>query len=228
MGPPQTPCCSRRLMRSHRASGPTAAGATARWQLPRACPAASSTLPRCCWTSTPARPSPPSQSGFRRRGDRPGARAPCSASPQARASSPSRAAADAESIVASLSARALSGLPEVRTGDDVAALIAPALAGEQPHGGQGIVIAHKVVSKAEGALVPPPDVPPGAQARELAAGTAAGGGGQERDPRAVQVVLDQSLEILRAERGVLICRTRHGFVCANAGVDASNAPAADT
>ncbi|MHB8234868.1 MAG: coenzyme F420-0:L-glutamate ligase, partial [Solirubrobacteraceae bacterium] len=52
--------------------------------------------------------------------------------------------------------------------------------------------------------------------------------GQPRDARAIQVVLDQSAQVLRAERGVLICRTRHGFVCANAGVDASNAAEEDT
>ena len=59
-------------------------------------------------------------------------------------------------------------------------------------------------------------VDPSARARELALES-------ERDPRAVQVVLDEAVEVLRAERGILICRTRHGFVCANAGVDTSNA-----
>lgn len=58
---------------------------------------------------------------------------------------------------------------------------------------------------------------PGGRARELA-------GAQGKDARAVQVVLDETRELVRAERGVLICRTHHGFVCANAGVDASNAP----
>jgi coenzyme F420-0:L-glutamate ligase/coenzyme F420-1:gamma-L-glutamate ligase len=81
--------------------------------------------------------------------------------------------------------------------------------------GQVVVIAHKVVSKAEGAVVDLAGVEPTARARELAAE-------QGKDARAVQVVLDQSVEILRAERGVLICRTHHGFVCANAGVDTSN------
>ena len=79
-----------------------------------------------------------------------------------------------------------------------------------------VVIAHKAVSKAEGATVALSDVQPGARARELAAE-------QDRDARVVQVVLEQSSELLRAEHGVLICRTAHGFVCANAGVDASNA-----
>ncbi len=84
--------------------------------------------------------------------------------------------------------------------------------------GQVVVIAHKVVSKAEGAVVDLAGVEPTARARELAAE-------QGKDPRAVQVVLDESVEILRAERGVLICRTHHGFVCANAGVDTSNTAA---
>jgi coenzyme F420-0:L-glutamate ligase / coenzyme F420-1:gamma-L-glutamate ligase len=128
--------------------------------------------------------------------------------------------------VATLSARSLSGLPEVRAGDDLAALIAGALHAERPsqplREGQIVAVAHKVVSKAEGAVVALAGVEPSARARELAAGTAAEGGGQRRDARAVQVVLDQSREVLRAAGGVLICRTHHGFVCANAGVDASN------
>jgi coenzyme F420-0:L-glutamate ligase/coenzyme F420-1:gamma-L-glutamate ligase len=70
-------------------------------------------------------------------------------------------------------------------------------------------------------------VSPGERARKLAAELAAGAG-EDRDPRLVQVVLDQSSEILRATRGVLICRTHHGFVCANAGVDVSNASAPET
>jgi coenzyme F420-0:L-glutamate ligase / coenzyme F420-1:gamma-L-glutamate ligase len=128
--------------------------------------------------------------------------------------------------VASISARALGGLPEVRAGDDLAALIVAALDGGQLRDGQVMVVAHKVVSKAEGAVVPLAGVRAGARARELAKD--AGGTEEGKDPRAVQVVLDQSVEVLRAERGMLICRTAHGFVCANAGVDASNAPAPDT
>ncbi len=125
--------------------------------------------------------------------------------------------------MASISARALSGIPEVGAGDDLAALILAALAGEQLPGGQVVAIAHTALSKAEGAVISLADVRPGARARELAASAAAEGAAQSTDPRAVQVVLDESVEILRAERGVLICRTRQGFVCANAGVDASNA-----
>ena len=121
-----------------------------------------------------------------------------------------------------LTARGLPGLPEVRPGGDLAALIATALAGQRLRDGQVLAIAHKAVSKSEGAVVALKDVQPSTRAHELAAAAATGASG-ERDPRAIQVVLDESQELLRAERGVLICRTRHGFVCANAGVDASNA-----
>ena len=125
--------------------------------------------------------------------------------------------------MADLSARSLAGLPEIRAGDDLAALIAGQLdAGAPGHAlrdGQVVAIAHKAVSKAEGSVVALAEVEPTARARAIAAE-------QGKDPRAVQVVLDQSREILRAAGGVLICRTHHGFVCANAGVDASNAPAA--
>jgi coenzyme F420-0:L-glutamate ligase / coenzyme F420-1:gamma-L-glutamate ligase len=125
--------------------------------------------------------------------------------------------------VSSLSARALRGIPEVRPGDDLAALIVAALDGAPLRDGQLLAIAHTAVSKAEGALVRLDDVTAGERAHELAAQD--GGLGEGRDPRAIQVVLDESAEVLRAARGVLISRTRHGFVCANAGVDASNASA---
>ncbi|HLB21801.1 MAG TPA: coenzyme F420-0:L-glutamate ligase [Solirubrobacteraceae bacterium] len=129
--------------------------------------------------------------------------------------------------MASLRARALSGLPEVRGGDDLARLIADAAGEEEPlRDGQLVVIAHKAVSKAEGAVVSLGDVHPGDRAVQLAAQAAATG--QLRDARMIQAVLDECVQVVRAERGVLICRTRHGFVCANAGVDASNAADADT
>jgi coenzyme F420-0:L-glutamate ligase/coenzyme F420-1:gamma-L-glutamate ligase len=127
--------------------------------------------------------------------------------------------------VATLSARGLSGLPEIGAGDDLAALIVASLGEERLRDGQVVAIAHKAVSKAEGAVVALADVRASPRAHELAA--AHPQGEMDRDPRAVQVVLDQSTEILRAERGVLICRTPHGFVCANAGVDASNVSAQD-
>jgi len=78
------------------------------------------------------------------------------------------------------------------------------------------VVAHKVVSKAEGNVRLLSDVEPGERARELAAE-------HRKDPRLVQVVLDESAEVIRAVDGTLICVTHHGFVCANAGVDQSNA-----
>ena len=81
-----------------------------------------------------------------------------------------------------------------------------------------LVVAHKVVSKAEGRLRPLDEVEPSERAVELAEP-------HGKDPRHVQVVLDESAELLRAERGVIVSVTRHGFVCANAGVDASNVPA---
>jgi coenzyme F420-0:L-glutamate ligase / coenzyme F420-1:gamma-L-glutamate ligase len=118
-----------------------------------------------------------------------------------------------------LSARALDGLPEVAAGADLAALIATHLpAGERLRGGDVLVVAHKVVSKAEGRVRRLTDIEPSERARALAAA-------HGKDPRHVQVVLDETAELLRAERGVLICVTHHGFVCANAGVDASNVAA---
>jgi coenzyme F420-0:L-glutamate ligase/coenzyme F420-1:gamma-L-glutamate ligase len=129
--------------------------------------------------------------------------------------------------VASISARAISGIPEVRAGDDLAELILAARDSRSLGEGQVVAVAHTAVSKAEGAVVALGDVIPGLRARELAAELAAGAG-EDRDARAIQVVLDESAEVLRAERGVLICRTRHGLVCANAGVDVSNSSAPDT
>ncbi len=121
--------------------------------------------------------------------------------------------------MSALQAAALQPLPEVRPGDDLAALLQAA--GANALGaGDLLVIAHKVVSKAEGALADLAGVTPSARALRLAAE-------HGKDPRHVQVVLDQSAEVVRAAHGVLICRTHHGFVCANAGVDGSNAGAPD-
>jgi coenzyme F420-0:L-glutamate ligase/coenzyme F420-1:gamma-L-glutamate ligase len=116
--------------------------------------------------------------------------------------------------VTALDVEAVAGLPEVRPGDDLAALLLDA--GLEPRDGDVLCIAHKVVSKAEGCVVDLAGVVAGERARALA--TAHG-----KDPRHVQVVLDEAAAIVRERPGVLICRTRHGFVCANAGVDASNA-----
>jgi coenzyme F420-0:L-glutamate ligase/coenzyme F420-1:gamma-L-glutamate ligase len=116
-----------------------------------------------------------------------------------------------------LSCVALPGLPPIAEGDDLAALIAAAAPGDLADG-DVLVLAHKVVSKAEGRLRRLAEIVPGERARGLAAE-------HRKDARLVQAVLDESAELLRAVDGVLICVTRHGFVCANAGVDQSNASA---
>lgn len=107
----------------------------------------------------------------------------------------------------------------MRPGDDLAALLAEASPADLSDE-DVLAIAHKVVSKAEGRVRRLGDVDPGDRALELA-------GEQGRGARLVQVVLDESAELLRASNGVLICVTHHGFVCANAGVDRSNAGVAD-
>jgi len=114
---------------------------------------------------------------------------------------------------------AVEGMPEVRAGDDLAALIHAAAErqGLAFEDGDVIVVTQKAVSKAEGRLVDLNDVAPSPLAVELATNW-------EKDPRHVEVVLRESKRIVRMDRGVIICETRHGFVCANAGVDASNAP----
>jgi coenzyme F420-0:L-glutamate ligase/coenzyme F420-1:gamma-L-glutamate ligase len=114
-----------------------------------------------------------------------------------------------------LHARALEPLPDVRPGDDLAALI-EAVAPSDLAGGDVLVVAHKVVSKAEGRVRSLESITPGERALALAAE-------HRKDARLVQAVLDESAEVLRAHDGVLICETHHGFVCANAGVDQSNA-----
>jgi coenzyme F420-0:L-glutamate ligase/coenzyme F420-1:gamma-L-glutamate ligase len=118
-----------------------------------------------------------------------------------------------------LAAAPLARLPEIHPGDDLPALIAAAAEGIR--GGEVLVVAQKVVSKAEGRLVRLEEVEPGDEARALAARTG-------KDPRLVQLILDESTDVLRVGREVLIVRTRHGFVCANAGIDQSNVPDGDT
>jgi coenzyme F420-0:L-glutamate ligase/coenzyme F420-1:gamma-L-glutamate ligase len=114
---------------------------------------------------------------------------------------------------------ALAGLPEVTEGDDLEAMIGDALEatpGALPfEPGDVLVVTQKVVSKAEGAVVDLRTVTPGPEATAWAEQW-------DRDPRQIQVVLDEAARVVRMERGVLIVETRHGFVCANAGVDASN------
>jgi coenzyme F420-0:L-glutamate ligase / coenzyme F420-1:gamma-L-glutamate ligase len=108
--------------------------------------------------------------------------------------------------------RPLAGLPEIGEGDDLGHLIADAA---DPAGDEVVVLSQKVVSKAEGRLRRLSEVEPGERARELA-------GALDKDPALVELVLEESNAVLRAERGVLITETRHGWVCANAGIDASN------
>jgi coenzyme F420-0:L-glutamate ligase/coenzyme F420-1:gamma-L-glutamate ligase len=109
------------------------------------------------------------------------------------------------------------GLPEVRPGDNLAALIAEAAAGQGTplEAGDIVVVTQKVVSKAEGRTVVLADVEAGPDAVRLAAET-------EKDPRLVELILRESRRIVRRAGPVLITETRHGFVCANAGIDASN------
>ncbi|MEA2151370.1 MAG: coenzyme F420-0:L-glutamate ligase / coenzyme F420:gamma-L-glutamate ligase [Solirubrobacteraceae bacterium] len=119
-----------------------------------------------------------------------------------------------------ITAAALPGLPEIGLGDDLAALLLAAVAPDALRAGDVLVVAHKVVSKAEGRVVVLADVAPGERARALAAE-------HGKDPRVMEVILGESAAIVRSRPGVLICRTAHGFVCANAGVDASNAAAGE-
>jgi coenzyme F420-0:L-glutamate ligase/coenzyme F420-1:gamma-L-glutamate ligase len=111
--------------------------------------------------------------------------------------------------------RALPRLPDVRPGDDLVALLAHVAPADLTDG-DVLVVAHKVVSKAEGRVRLLDEIEPGERARALASE-------HGKDPRLVQAVLEESVEIVRARDGVLICETKHGFVCANAGVDRSNA-----
>ena len=108
------------------------------------------------------------------------------------------------------------GVPEIKEGDDLAALIAERA---DLQGWDVLVVAQKVVSKAEGRVVRLADIEPSDEARRLAAG---------EDPRRLEVILRESRRIVRTRPPLVIAETRHGFVCASAGVDASNAPEPET
>ena len=125
-------------------------------------------------------------------------------------------------MAVSLAVLPVEGLPEIRAGDDLAGLIIGALgrAGERLQSGDALAIAQKVVSKSEGRVVRLADVTPRREAEELAQA-------QGKDPRQVELILRESKRIVRAERGVIIVETHHGLVCANAGIDRSNAGAPD-
>jgi coenzyme F420-0:L-glutamate ligase/coenzyme F420-1:gamma-L-glutamate ligase len=107
----------------------------------------------------------------------------------------------------------VAGLPEIRQGDDLGMLIAGAAALED---GDVVVVAQKVVSKAEGRVVRLSELDPSPRARELA--------GEERDPRELEAILREAVRVVRERGPLVIAETRHGFVCASAGVDHSNAP----
>jgi coenzyme F420-0:L-glutamate ligase / coenzyme F420-1:gamma-L-glutamate ligase len=112
----------------------------------------------------------------------------------------------------------LAGIPEIHPGDDLAGLIAR-LAGEQGVTvGDTLMIAHKVASKAEGRIIELATVAPSAAAAQLAELTG-------KSPQLCELILIESVAIVRRRGSTLICRTHHGFVCANAGIDSSNAPA---
>jgi coenzyme F420-0:L-glutamate ligase/coenzyme F420-1:gamma-L-glutamate ligase len=119
---------------------------------------------------------------------------------------------------AELKVRGIEGLPEVTEGMRIGELIATATGLSD---GDVVVVSQKIVSKAEGRVRRLSSVIPGAEARRLAAVLG-------KDPALVELILDESSEVLRAEGGVLIVETKHGFVCANAGIDSSNVPGPST
>jgi len=115
--------------------------------------------------------------------------------------------------VSELRLRALEGLPEIPPGDDLAARLARLV----PAGPGILVVAQKIVSKAEGRLVSLADIEPSERAIALAREIG-------KEPRHTELVLREAKRVVRTAPGVLITETRHGLVCANSGVDLSNAP----
>jgi coenzyme F420-0:L-glutamate ligase/coenzyme F420-1:gamma-L-glutamate ligase len=115
----------------------------------------------------------------------------------------------------------VTGIPLVELGDDLSGLLISALidSGIRPHKNDILVVTHKVVSKAEGNLAILDGIKPSAEATEIARAT-------EKDPRHVQLILDDSVRVVRKGAGVLVTEHRGGWICANAGVDFSNAPGA--
>ena len=120
-------------------------------------------------------------------------------------------------MTAALHLAPVPGLPMINGGDDLGALAVTAMdrAGLKLEGGDMVCVAQKIVSKAEGRQVDLDDVEPSPQAASLGAET-------DKDPRLVQLILDESTEVLRRRPGILIVRHRLGLVCANAGIDQSN------
>jgi coenzyme F420-0:L-glutamate ligase/coenzyme F420-1:gamma-L-glutamate ligase len=108
---------------------------------------------------------------------------------------------------------AVQGLPEIRAGDDLAELIAAKLELED---GDVVAVAQKAVSKAEGRVVRLDEIEPSERAREIA--------GDDQDPRRIEAILQEAKRVVRVRKPLVIAETRHGFICASAGVDSSNAP----
>jgi coenzyme F420-0:L-glutamate ligase / coenzyme F420-1:gamma-L-glutamate ligase len=109
------------------------------------------------------------------------------------------------------------GIPELEEGDDLGALVVEAAPGFEDD--DVLVVAQKAVSKVEGRVIQLSGVEPSERAHELAGDT---------DPRRIEVILREASEVLRSRPPLVIAETRHGFVCASAGVDASNAKGPDT
>jgi coenzyme F420-0:L-glutamate ligase/coenzyme F420-1:gamma-L-glutamate ligase len=107
----------------------------------------------------------------------------------------------------------LHGIPELREGDDLAALIVERVELED---GDVVVVAQKAISKIEGRVVRLDEIEPSQRAREIA--------GDEGDPRRIEAILQEARAVVRVRTPLVICETRHGFICASAGVDTSNAP----
>jgi coenzyme F420-0:L-glutamate ligase / coenzyme F420-1:gamma-L-glutamate ligase len=117
--------------------------------------------------------------------------------------------------VSGFTAFPVDGIPELREGDDLAVLIAERIDLED---GDVVVVAQKAISKIEGRVVRLDDYEPTEQAREIAAAD------PEMDPRRIEAILQEAARVVRVRPPLVICETRHGFVCASAGVDASNTP----
>jgi len=115
------------------------------------------------------------------------------------------------------------GMPEIKPGDDLSSLLIDAAQeqGTPIEAGDVVVVTQKVVSKAEGQVISIEGVEPSALAISITEGF-------RRDPRHTEIILRESARIVRMDRGVIISETRHGFYCANAGIDASNIPGSDT
>jgi len=129
--------------------------------------------------------------------------------------------ATSPTVPAPIRMTALGGIPAINTGDDLAGLIHTAAGAAGLDLGEGIlVVCQKIISKAEGRTLALADVEPSAEALRIAEEDG-------KDPRHVEIVLGESVRVVRRGRGVMICETPHGLVCANAGVDLSNTPGRD-